>query len=101
MSPPLRVHLGCERRFNIEFYGADSLLSLLTPRVFTWSSGRPTRQPASRISVVAHISGGVTNVSSSFIGIELMTVVIVRRDEACSLFGLRPYRALTPWEESI
>ena len=40
-------------------------VTLLTSRDLTWSSGRLTRQHASHISVVAHISWGVTNVSSA------------------------------------
>ena len=43
-----------------------TLLSLVfTSRDLTWSSGRLTRQHASHISVVAHISWAVTNVSSA------------------------------------
>jgi hypothetical protein len=42
-----------------------SSVTLLTSRDLTWSSGRLTRQHASHISVVAHISWGVTNVSSA------------------------------------
>ena len=40
-------------------------VTLLTSRDLTWSSGRLTRQHASNISVVAHISWGVTNVLSA------------------------------------
>jgi len=40
-------------------------VTLLTSRDLTWSSGRLTRQHASHISVVAHISWGVTNASSA------------------------------------
>ena len=43
-----------------------SSVTLLTSRDLTWSSGRLTRQHASHISVVAHISWGVTNVSGHF-----------------------------------
>ena len=44
---------------------SHSSVTLLTSRDLTWSSGRLTRQHASHISVVAHISWGVTNVSSA------------------------------------
>jgi len=44
-------------------------VTLVTSRDLTWSSGRLTRQLASHISVVAHISWGVTKVSSVLIGI--------------------------------
>ena len=40
-------------------------VTLFTSRDLTWSSGRLTRQHVSHISVVAHISWGVTNVSSA------------------------------------
>ena len=40
-------------------------VTLLTSRDLTWSSGRLKRQHASHISVVAHISWGVTKVSSA------------------------------------
>jgi hypothetical protein len=77
----LRVHLGCESRFNIKFYGADSHFCYsITSRDLTWNSGRLTRQHASHIYVVAHISWGVTKVSSALIGIYDF---IVRRDAEC------------------
>ena len=41
----LRVRLGCERRFNIEFYGADSHLSLCLRHVI--SRGALVRSRAS------------------------------------------------------
>ena len=60
----LCVQLGCERRFNIQLYDADShFCHSVTSRDLTWSSGRLTRQLAS------HISWGVTNVSSVLISI--------------------------------
>jgi len=42
----LRVQLGCERRFNIEFYGADSHLSLCLRHAISreaWSAHVPAR----------------------------------------------------------
>ena len=48
----LRVQLGCESRFTIEFYGADS--HFCHSAYVTWSQC----QHASQISVVAHISWG-------------------------------------------
>jgi len=59
-------------------------VTLLTSRDLTWNSGRLTRQHASHISVVPHISWGVTNVSSALIGIKFVTRCIVRRHAACS-----------------
>ena len=50
----LRVQLGCERRFTIEFYGQiHTSVTLLTSRDLTC-------QHASHISVVTHISWDVT-----------------------------------------
>jgi hypothetical protein len=42
------------KKHQIEFYDADSLFC--HSAYVTWSSGRLTRQHASHISVVAHIS---------------------------------------------
>ena len=50
----LRVQLGCERRFNIEFYGAGPHVTLLTSRDLTWSSGRFTCQHVSHICCCTH-----------------------------------------------
>jgi hypothetical protein len=55
----LRVQLGCERRFDIEFYGADS--HFCHSAYVTWSHVELTCQHASHISVVAHISWDVTS----------------------------------------
>ena len=62
----LRMQLGCERRFNIEFYGADSHFShaayVTWYHVELWPL---TCQHASHNSVVAHISWDVIYVSSA------------------------------------
>jgi len=51
----LCVQLGCEKRFNVEFLGADTSVTLLTSRDLAWSSGRLTCKHASQISSVAHV----------------------------------------------
>jgi len=82
----LRLQLRCERRSNIEFCGADShFCHSVMSCDLTWSSGgHLTCQHASHISVVAHISWGMTNVSCALVGFKFMTEFIVRRDAACS-----------------
>jgi hypothetical protein len=42
--------------FNIEFWRTRTLVTLLTSRDLTWSSGRLTCQHASQISIGAHVS---------------------------------------------
>ena len=55
--------LGCERRFNIEFYATDS--HFFHAAYVTWSHVELWSAHTSHISVVAHISWDVTNVSSA------------------------------------
>ena len=71
----LRVRLECERRFNIEFYGADShSVTQLTSRDLAWNAGHLTCQHTSHIAVVAYISSDVTYVSSA---LQTLSVVCI------------------------